>query len=1165
MKRQNTKHYLKLLGMVCLGLASLPVRAGDQTFNFDTDPSLDPLFKLVGSNAGSAWWATGGNPASGGYLELTPAVGSQNLCIVFPDVDQGYPVKAFKLTLDARVGNGTTERPADGFSISYCREGDPVLVNATNGVTGGAAGGDDAATCLSATGSGDLENGTKTGVSILFDAWAGNWWADTGTGGVPGPDSEGIAVRVDDKTLYKLDMSGDRNGNCTQSTTPDVTTCQAAACSDFGTMQTGPWANDGGLLDMLCWAPLIVELDTNKQVTVTWKGHVMLDHFQLSQYNPHRGRLVLMGRTGGNNQNVNFDNIHLVTTPAVEATWGGQSAVGLNGFKFTIEDNGISVVTNVPMVKLDGVDVTSQCTVSKVGGTTTVNYTQAANFLSASTHTIDANWQTTLGQNLGITGQTFTIIPWTTLPESYAVTGVDTARPGFIVQPIQTTAGNPNRLYWTDEQLLGLHGPSLLDLTSVSGVTNANYVAWNDVIDFANDLTPGANGQFFHDTDWAYVGIPSGTDPAQNNSSMAVMAYAYFPTAGTYVFGGNSDDGIRLTFAPNSHSLIGLEVPGMTADVGRGIAKSQNSGGVIVTKPGYYGFRYLFENGGGGCNVEFYTSLTPASSTPLLVNDSTNANSLKVYMLSTAAPPYVSDANPTMNNDTVWPNADLTYKLTDSATTVDLTKVTLTVDDVGQAPNVSKAGNVTTVSLAHTGPLWASGSTHTVVLGYQDNLGTNYTASYTFKVLTYIPVPNIGVALGKEDATKPGFVMNIRAADAGSSGAGVGTMVNRMHVGEQMLAGLYGPNVATVSSTTVPETINFDIAGPDGDFNAAGGYPDVPFPGIPVATTAPTDNFAAEFLTWVEFKTAGVYGMCVNSDDGFTVKYGLERPKQIGQITVISPASIAGDKVAVFPSPATDTTPGAGLIPTNPITAKVVMYKDANGNNLGGAAASNAAELAGNIALIQRGTYSFSVKCANALAAGAKAVIIGQNRPEVTPTDGRFPIEMAGPPLVDIPAVMTDLATYQALTNAVATGEVTATLNPLDMTGVVGSANVGKGASQVNFNVFIPAAGLYPFRTMYEEGNGGANCEWSTFDKTGTHVLLNDTTNPSGLRAFQAVTVAPKPTLSLSTTAGVTTITYTGTLQSSGTANGTYSDVSGATSPYTVNTTTGNQFFRSRN
>ena len=55
------------------------------------------------------------------------------------------------------------------------------------------------------------------------------------------------------------------------------------------------------------------------------------------------------------------------------------------------------------------------------------------------------------------------------------------------------------------------------------------------------------------------------------------------------------------------------------------------------------------------------------------------------------------------------------------------------------------------------------------------------------------------------------------------------------------------------------------------------------------------------------------------------------------------------------------------------------------------------------------------------------------------------------------------------------------------------------------------------------------------------------------------------PTISIQTTAGVTKISYTGTLQSSGTVGSGYIDVPGASSPYTVDTTTGSKFFRSRN
>jgi hypothetical protein len=52
------------------------------------------------------------------------------------------------------------------------------------------------------------------------------------------------------------------------------------------------------------------------------------------------------------------------------------------------------------------------------------------------------------------------------------------------------------------------------------------------------------------------------------------------------------------------------------------------------------------------------------------------------------------------------------------------------------------------------------------------------------------------------------------------------------------------------------------------------------------------------------------------------------------------------------------------------------------------------------------------------------------------------------------------------------------------------------------------------------------------------------------------------PTISISNSGGGVTITYTGTLQSSPTVNGTFSPVQGATSPYPVTIGSGNMFFR---
>lgn len=59
--------------------------------------------------------------------------------------------------------------------------------------------------------------------------------------------------------------------------------------------------------------------------------------------------------------------------------------------------------------------------------------------------------------------------------------------------------------------------------------------------------------------------------------------------------------------------------------------------------------------------------------------------------------------------------------------------------------------------------------------------------------------------------------------------------------------------------------------------------------------------------------------------------------------------------------------------------------------------------------------------------------------------------------------------------------------------------------------------------------------------------------------------VVETPTLAISTTPTAVTITYTGTLQSATNVTGPYSDVAGATSPYTVPTTAGAMFYRAAN
>ncbi|MFO1501584.1 MAG: PA14 domain-containing protein [Verrucomicrobiota bacterium] len=282
-----------------LGIGALAgtAKAGQVTYDFTTDPKTgaNPLQIVQAGFADSTgesiyWKAAGGNP--GGFLGITWPIGSSTTIAVFPDIDAGKVITAFTLETDLRIGSPQqNERPADGFSINFARNSDPVFetTDASSFATSGA-----------------VETGTKTGIAICFDTWAGNALPD-------GADIEGIIVRVDNVTVLRQAMPT-RNG----------------ACADNTSLQTGPrpvdyWTaavNDGTLPDAafveaswtnLCWQPLKVELDPTAKLSVTYKGRLLLDKYQTTFF-PSAGKIVLAGRTGNADEHTHFDNLKLSTT-----------------------------------------------------------------------------------------------------------------------------------------------------------------------------------------------------------------------------------------------------------------------------------------------------------------------------------------------------------------------------------------------------------------------------------------------------------------------------------------------------------------------------------------------------------------------------------------------------------------------------------------------------------------------------------------------------------------------------------------------------------------------------------------------------------------------------------------------------------------------------------
>jgi len=1194
-QRRLTTH-LALCGLASLAAGWIgSAHAGEHFYDFNP-PNGDPNnpasgFVLFGSNT-NGWQTNGGftGVEGDGFLEITPAVNGQTLGILFPldyftNADNSLtalPLKGFLLECDVRVGNatGNNGRPADGFSISFASSQDPVVFWGKQGQFRGWGGGDSAAQAVEpssfnfATGTGSLdpapcdsgtaENGTKTGVSVQFDTWSGNRILDQN--GADAADNVGWRVHYNGKMVQRI-LSQPPSGPLAQSPDPggaDVNglavcpaagapadfsqdpSCEAAICADTNSIQTGPYyadedGNHSGSTSNLCWAHLSVELTTNSPhvLTVTYKGRALVDHVAITNFAPYVGQLIMGGRTGGANENRDIDNVHILTYPAVQSVYGGVSSASLymNDVSLLLQNVGPAKVTAINSLTLDGVDIKAApgTTITLADPNSTIKYAPAAPFPSGSVHTLIVNW-TDAGGNTQSQQVGFTTLQYVVMPASAAVASVDTTAPGFLLQPYQNASSEPNRMYWADEQLEGLHGTNYIDFGPLSTV-NGNQIQWNDVIDFAN---AGAGGQFPLNNDWSAVGIPAGGLINDNNSAMAITAYLYFPQPGTYVMGGNSDDSLRVTFAKNDKDVLGTTVPGLNAEGGRGIGSFQNIGAVVITNAGYYGFRMLWENGGGGSAVEWYTTSTPAGTTNVLINDVqfNPQYAVAAYQSSSVAPPYVSFAEPPLNDDQFSPDTPLKWQLTDGATTVNSGSVALMVNGAAQSPTVNNAAGVTTVTQAPpagTG-LWPVG-TNTISLTFKDSGGADYAYNYSFVVQPYAVLdPSQAAPLGGQDTTKPGFAFTdaqIDFAAAGDTGDGA---PNQSDYANALMAGLWFPTYgANASKSTGPQTtplIDYAINGSTGDFTN-----NFLMPGIP-GTPNNTDNIGALFKFWLVFPQAGFYKLGVSSDDGFRVSEGLAPTRQVLHV---SGSGIDKDVGAVV-STTVDGNGGFGVPPpVVPISAPVVFLPTS-------VACPITTDLTGKIAVAYAGTCGdddahLVLELQNKGAVGA--IIINK------PNNG-FPYTMggsAGAPIT-IPAV--NVSGYKGDDSIWTNANLTASIGASQAI-ELGGADYGKGMGWVDFGVAVPQAGVYPLNMIWYNGGGGAGVEFASIQPDGTRILVNDTSNPNALLAFQAATgVTQRHTVSVSHTGGNVVITYTGTLFSSPTVDGSYTAVTGASSPYTV-------------
>jgi hypothetical protein len=409
----------------------------------------------------------------------------------------------------------------------------------------------------------------------------------------------------------------------------------------------------------------------------------------------------------------------------------------------------------------------------------------------------------------------------------------------------------------------------------------------------------------------------------------------------------------------------------------------------------------------------------------------------------------------------------------------------------------------------------------------------------------------------------------------GTNGPG---SANDIFFSGMLFTGAWGPNMADMSTfvnngeyyetgpinyrSTAGGLIQDPLIGEvdAGSFTTANGHSDRPTPGITANQAYPSggpDNVALIANGYVEFPSAGFYQMGVDSDDGFEVTVG-DSEGMAGNLRVTAPAAIA--RAYAF-------QPNDSVMPAlvTPISRRVVLCDPPSAE----AALNNASAISGNIAFFSRnaitnygtGKGASAPRVQRCFDAGAVAVI-----EYVAP--GQFPFNIGLTTATGPFAMLNfgDGTNLLAYVTADANSPVFATFGGGDQAQQLGVFNAGRGAGAPTiFGLYVPQAGLYPIRLLWENGGGDASVEWWTADASGARHLVNDSNDPAALKVWRSRTVAGgAPSLSPISVSGVVSWTGVGELQNAGSVMGPFLRAAEQSNPRTNAPVGSERYFRVR-
>ncbi len=317
------------------------------------------------------------------------------------------------------------------------------------------------------------------------------------------------------------------------------------------------------------------------------------------------------------------------------------SAVGVgldSGISFTIANRQTAVNPATIQLLLDSNNVTGGISLNNNSAGTVVTY-QPSGFLAPNVaHTLTAIFTDMGGSSNITTTNTWQFVTanstLTILPGAYAQPIASGSNAGFAerIYKIDNSAPTAASIANAEAELAGLltnasTGQPWPNLANGGPNGDGSYSEANTI---NYDITGGPTGTPTFPYKSPYPYVPAGA--VNNNIAMAALMYLQL-TNGSYVFNVRSDDGFRLTAGPtpgNTNLVLGQ------FDGGRG-NNTPTTFYITVTNSGLYPMRLLHYQAGSGGNVEFYSM---NNGTPVLINDPSNATSIKAFQsLAAAASP----------------------------------------------------------------------------------------------------------------------------------------------------------------------------------------------------------------------------------------------------------------------------------------------------------------------------------------------------------------------------------------------------------------------------------------------------------------------------------------------------------------------------------------------